>query len=195
MIAPLYNWLNERTSGVLLHVSCLPSETGVGNLGTAAHRYIDFMVAAGMHVWQICPLGPTGYGDSPYQCFSAFAGNPYFIDLDPLVADGLIHENELGPLHALPNDHVDYGALYGAFWPILRHAYDRFKRSGADHFDGYGCIKAFRKKQSAWIEDFALFLALKSHFGGKCWLEWPAAFRDAKKARTHKGHILNNKLC
>ena len=186
MTAPLYNWLNERTSGVLLHVSSLPSDTGIGNLGAAVHRYIDFMEAAGLHVWQICPLGPTGYGDSPYQCFSAFAGNPYFIDLDPLVADGLIHEDELRPLHALPKDHVDYGALYGAFWPILRHAYDRFKRSGADHFDGYGCIKAFRKAQSVWIEDYALFLALKSHFGEKCWLEWPAAFRDVNKARQHK---------
>ena len=119
MTAPLYNWLNERTSGVLLHVSCLPSETGIGNLGAAAYRYIDFMEAAGLHVWQICPLGPTGYGDSPYQCFSAFAGNPYFIDLDPLVTDGLLNEDELSPLHALPKDHVDYGALYGVFWPIL----------------------------------------------------------------------------
>ena len=186
MTAPLYNWLNERTSGVLLHLSSLPSDTGIGNLGSAAHRTIDFMVAAGMHVWQICPLGPTGYGDSPYQCFSAFAGNPYFIDLDPLVADGLIHADELDALHALPKDHVDYGALYGAFWPVIRKAYDRFKRSGTDHFDAYGCIKTFRKSQSAWIEDFALFLALKSHFDGKCWLEWPAAFRDANKARKHK---------
>lgn len=186
MTAPLYNWLNERTSGVLLHVSSLPSDTGIGNLGASAHRYIDFMEAAGLHVWQICPLGPTGYGDSPYQCFSAFAGNPYFIDLDPLVADGLIREDELNTLHALPKDHVDYGALYGTFWPVIRHAYDRFKRSGADHFNGYGCIKAFRKAQSTWIEDYALFLALKSHFGGKSWLEWPAAFRDINKARTHK---------
>jgi 4-alpha-glucanotransferase len=166
MTAPLYNWLDERTSGVLLHLSCLPSETGIGNLGAGAHRYIDFMAAAGLQIWQICPLGPTGYGDSPYQCFSAFAGNPYFIDLDPLVKDGLLHEDELEPLNALPKDHVDYGALYGVFWPILRHAYSRFKRSGANHFDGYGCIKAFRKSQSVWIEDFALFLALKSHFGG-----------------------------
>jgi len=185
MTAPLYNWLNERTSGVLLHVSCLPSKTGIGNLGSAAYRYIDFMEAAGLHVWQICPLGPTGYGDSPYQCFSAFAGNPYFIDLDPLVTDGLLHEDELSPLHALPKDHVDYGVLYTAFWPILRHAYNRFKRSGADHFDGYGCIKAFRKGQSAWIEDFALFLALKSHFGGNSWLDWPAEYRDVHQARRH----------
>ncbi len=186
MTAPLYNWLDERTSGTLLHVSSLPSDTGIGNFGAGAYRYIDFMEAAGMHVWQICPLGPTGYGDSPYQCFSAFAGNPYFIDLDPLVFEGLIHADECDALRALPREHVDYGALYGVFWPVLRKAYDRFKRSGADHFNGYGSIKAFRKAQSAWIEDFALFLALKAKFDGKCWLEWPAAYRDAPKARKQK---------
>ena len=186
MTVPLYNWLDERTSGVLLHVSSLPSATGIGNFGTSAYRYIDFMEAAGMHVWQICPLGPTGYGDSPYQCFSAFAGNPYFIDLEPLEAEELLHWDELQALRDLPTDHVDYGALYGAFWPVLHKAYERFKRSGADHFDHYGSIKAFRKAQSAWIEDFALFLALKGKFGGKCWLDWPAGFRDVNKARKQK---------
>lgn len=186
MTAPLYNWLNDRTAGILMHVSSLPSDTGIGNLGSAAYRYIDFMESAGMKVWQICPLGPTGYGDSPYQCFSAFAGNPYFIDLAPLVSEGLIHADECDALHALPRDHVDYGALYGVFWPTIRKAYDRFKRSGADHFQNYGSIKAFRKAHQAWIEDFALFLALKSHFDGKCWLDWPAAFRDPVKARAHK---------
>ena len=186
MTAPLYNWLNTRSSGILLHVSSLPSDTGIGNFGAAAYRYIDFMESASMRVWQICPLGPTGYGDSPYQCFSAFAGNPYFIDFAPLVTEGLIHTDELAPLNALPKDHVDYGALYGVFWPIIRRAYDRFKQSGADHFDGYGCIKEFRKAQSVWIEDYALFLALKGHFGGQCWLEWPSAFRDVEKARKQK---------
>jgi len=85
MTEPLYNWLDKRSSGVLLHLSSLPSNTGIGNLGSAAYRTIDFINDAGMRIWQICPLGPTGYGDSPYQCFSAFAGNPYFIDLDPLI--------------------------------------------------------------------------------------------------------------
>lgn len=183
---PLYSWLTERSSGILLHVSSLPSETGIGNLGGGAYRYIDFMEDCGMHVWQICPLGPTGYGDSPYQCFSAFAGNPYFIDLEPLLYEGLIIGDEIQPLRELPRDHVDYGALYGAFWPILRHAYDRFKASGAKSFQDYGSLKSFRKAQSAWIEDFALFLALKAHFGGNCWLEWPAEYRDVKTAKKQK---------
>ena len=126
---PLYNWLNNRAAGVMLHVSSLPSDTGVGNLGADAYRYIDFLNASGVSIWQICPLGPTGYGDSPYQCFSAFAGNPYFIDLQPLLKEGLITEDECVSLKDLPRDHVDYGALYHEIWPILRLAYDRFKSS------------------------------------------------------------------
>ncbi|MGK0310384.1 MAG: 4-alpha-glucanotransferase, partial [Lentimonas sp.] len=135
---PLFNWLDERTAGVLLHVSSLPSETGIGNFGTAAYRFIDFLGTAGLSIWQICPLGPTGYGDSPYQCFSAFAGNPYFIDLEPLVAEGLVHETELDVLRILPKKQVEYSALYENFWPILHQAYSRFKKSRANHFGEYG---------------------------------------------------------
>ncbi|MFT4900875.1 MAG: 4-alpha-glucanotransferase [Lentimonas sp.] len=180
---PLYNWLNQRTSGVLLHLSSLPSDTGIGNLGTEAYTQIDFMHAAGIHIWQICPLGPTGYGDSPYQCFSAFAGNPYFIDLAPLVADGLIKDSELNALRALPRDSVDYGALHQLFWPILAVAFKRFKASGADHFQDYGSLKSFRKAQASWLENFALFTALKASFGGCCWQDWPAAFKDFESAK------------
>ena len=180
---PLYNWLNERTAGVLLHVSSLPSDTGIGNLGTGAYQYLDFMKSAGLEVWQICPLGPTGYGDSPYQCFSAFAGNPYLIDLEPLLSDRLLEEHELHPLQELPKDFVDYGRLYTVFWPVLRTAYERFKASGADHFQDYGNFKAFRNAQSQWLDDYCLFLALKGHFGGQCWLDWPDEFRDYKKAK------------
>ena len=105
---PLYNWLSERAAGVLLHLSSLPSDTGIGNLGAGAYRFIDFLNASGMSVWQICPLGPTGFGDSPYQCFSAFAGNPYFIDLKPLLNEGLITADEYNQLAGLPREHVDY---------------------------------------------------------------------------------------
>lgn len=183
---PLYNWLNERTAGVLLHISSLPSGTGIGNLGAGAYRYIDFMQASGMSVWQICPLGPTGFGDSPYQCFSAFAGNPYFIDLLPLVAEGLISSDEYAQLSELPQDHVDYGAVYHAIWPLLRTAYQRFKASKKKQFLDYGSIAKFRKAQSHWLEDFALFVALKENHGGNCWLEWPKAHRDAATAKTQK---------
>ena len=184
--APLYNWLNERTAGALLHISSLPSDTGIGNLGDGAYRYIDFLHASGMSVWQICPLGPTGFGDSPYQCFSAFAGNPYFIDLKPLLSEGLITNEEYARLGTLPRDHVDYGAIYHALWPILRSAYQRFKDSKKKQFLDYGLISSFRKAQSAWLEDFALFLALKEDFGGKCWLDWPTDFRSATQAKSQK---------
>lgn len=183
MTEPLYNWLDKRSSGVLLHLSSLPSNTGIGNLSSSAYRTIDFIHAAGMRIWQICPLGPTGYGDSPYQCFSAFAGNPYFIDLEPLIEGGLLREDECQVLQGLPAEHVDYGLLYNHFWPLLRKAYDRFKVSGVDYFCSYGSLDSFRKAQSIWIEDFALFLSLKSHFGGNSWLEWPAEFRDPTQAR------------
>ena len=180
---PLYNWLNYRTAGILLHLSALPSNTGIGNFGSSAYRFIDFMNASGLGVWQMCPLGPTGYGDSPYQSFSAFAGNPYFIDLEPLVSAGFTNSDELVALRELPNEKVDYGALYSAFWPILERAYDRFKSSGADKFNGYGSLKAFRDTNANWIEDYALFMALKAKFEGRPWLEWPDKYRDCKKAR------------
>ncbi|ADE53717.1 4-alpha-glucanotransferase [Coraliomargarita akajimensis] len=179
---PLYNWLQDRSAGVLLHISSLPSSTGIGNFGTGAYRFVDFMQSSGFRVWQICPLGPTGFGDSPYQCFSAFAGNPYFIDLEPLIHEGLLHEDEIGALRALPHTETYYGELYEAFWPLMRLAHERFARSGADHVQDYGSLPSFRKEQAFWIEDFAHFMAFKEHFEGRCWLDWPASFRDHSKA-------------
>ena len=183
---PLYNWLNQRAAGTLLHISSLPSGTGIGNFGAGAYRFVDFLKASGMSIWQLCPLGPTGYGDSPYQCFSAFAGNPYFIDLEPLVHEGLVHEDEMAALRALPQTETNYGELYQVFWPVLEAAYERFATSGADHIQDYGCIKRFREQKADWLEDYALFTALKANFGGKCWLDWPAASRDYAKAKKAK---------
>lgn len=183
---PLYNWLNQRAAGVLLHLSALPSASGIGNFGAGARRFVDFLSASGMSIWQLCPLGPTGFGDSPYQCFSAFAGNPYFIDLEPLVADGLLERAELKALSQLSSERVDYGQLYELFWPVLKNAYTRFHASGADHFRDYGSLSSFREAQAHWLEDYALFMALKDHFDGKCWLDWPPSYRDCAKARTKR---------
>ena len=182
----LYNWLQARMAGVLLHPSSLPSDTGIGNLGANAYRYIDFLNHCGFSVWQICPLGPTGYGDSPYQCFSAFAGNPYLIDFQPLLDDALISETELDQLRSLPREHVDYGALYTTLWPVLRAAYQRFKASGAKQFQDYGSFAKFKQAQAAWLEDYTLFVGLKEHFGGDSWLKWPTKFRTATGARKQK---------
>src|SRR3989304_5288432 len=99
-----------RSSGILLHPTSLPGRYGIGDLGDAAYRFVDFLVSAGQQLWQVLPLGPTGYGDSPYQCFSAFAGNPLLISLDKLVEDGLLTERDLGTPD-LPQDRVDYGAV------------------------------------------------------------------------------------
>ncbi|MEM1221761.1 MAG: 4-alpha-glucanotransferase [Verrucomicrobiota bacterium] len=175
---PFYNWLSERSAGVLLHLSSLPSDFGIGNLGGSAFRFVDFLSRSGLKIWQLCPLGPTGYGDSPYQCFSAFAGNPYFVDLQPLLDGGLLNVSEIEPLRALPHDRVDYGALYHAFWPVLEKAYDRFKASGAKEFLDYGDFAKFKKSQANWLSDYTLFIALKDYFDGRCWLDWPKEFRD-----------------
>ena len=181
---PLFDWLDDRAAGVLLHLTSLPSSTGIGNLGHGAYCFIDFLEASGMQVWQLCPLGPTGYGDSPYQCFSAFAGNPYLIDLEALVTADLLRPFELQPLEALDRTRVDYGELYALFWPILKLAYKRFAESGADSVLDYGSLAGFRAAQENWLEDYARFIAIKAAFDNSCWLDWPATYRDADKART-----------
>ncbi len=183
---PLYNWLQTRGAGVLLHPSSLPSDTGIGNLGSSAYRFIDFLNASGMRIWQICPLGPTGYGDSPYQCFSAFAGNPYFLDLQPLLNAGFIESSELADLQGLPTNYVDYGSLYSLFWPIVTKAFERFQASGLDTLNDYGSLTEFRADQGYWLEDYSLFTALKERFDGKCWLDWPASHRNYERAKTQK---------
>ena len=95
LMAPLFQWLQHRSAGVLLHPTSLPGSTGIGTIGREARHFVDFLAEAGMKTWQVCPLGPTGFGDSPYQCFSAFAGNPYFIDLETLIGQGLLKEHDL----------------------------------------------------------------------------------------------------
>ena len=138
---------------------------------------------AGVRYWQICPVGPTGYGNSPYQTFSGRAGNPYFIDLDELASAGLLSDPDLEPLRSLPKDHVDYGRLYETFWIALSRAYDRFSASGKDEVDGLGSFASFRSAQAGWLEPFAAFMALKAHFGGRPWTSWPEEYRSWSPTR------------
>lgn len=177
MEPPPPTWLTTRTAGVLAHVSSLPGDYGIGNLGPGARAFIDFLAAARLRYWQICPIGPTGYGDSPYQLFSGRAGNPYFIDLGELQAAGLLKAAELAPLHALPAGGADYGRLYESFWPVLARAHDRFAAAGTDRLGGFGLLRDFRREQSGWLEPFADFMALKGRFGGVAWTGWPEEFR------------------
>jgi len=183
---PLFNWLKTRGAGLLLHPTCLPGNQGCGVFDEHAVRYLDFLKSAGMKYWQVCPLGPTGYGDSPYQCFSAFAGNPYLVDLAVLVRFGLLTAADLAPLAALPADHVDYGALYNLKPGLLRTAHRNYTRLHPAL--PYGDFAAFCRKEAHWLDDYAYFRALKDHFNGIAWWEWPAAVRDRSHAAKSPLH-------
>ena len=158
-----------RSSGILLHPTSLPGPYGVGDLGPEAHRFVDFLAAAGQRIWQVLPLGPTGYGDSPYQLFSAFAGNPLLISLDQLAAEGLLTPAELAEAPRFPAATVDYGRVIHFKMPLLRAAFDRFKQSGKPDAQ----FADFRAANAAWLADYALFMALKEAHGGEAvWSRW-----------------------
>jgi 4-alpha-glucanotransferase len=170
-------WLKARSSGVLAHISSLPGAFGIGNAGAPARAFIDFLAEAGFQHWQICPIGPTGFGDSPYQSFSSFAGNAYFIDLEELCQENLLHPEELTPLRDLPHAVVDYGRLYTEFWPILETAHQRFEASGSDSYKG-ASFAEFCDRNAWWLDGYATFMALKAHHDGRPWTEWEPACRD-----------------
>jgi 4-alpha-glucanotransferase len=183
---PLFNWLKERMAGVLLHPTSLPSSYGIGAFDDEAINLLEFFAEAGISAWQICPLGPTGYGDSPYQCFSAFAGNPYLIDPGALVAAGLLTPQSVEPLRALPRERVNFGEIFRLKLPLLFSAYDVWKTQKRSL--PYGDYAAFRAEHAGWLEGYGLFSALKDHFGGKPWWEWPVEVRSlaaAKKSPLH----------
>ena len=179
---PLFNWLDHRASGVLLHPTSLPGDGGIGTFSDAAIAFLDHLRDGGFRYWQICPLGPTGYGDSPYQSFSSFAGNPYLIDLGPLVEGHLLHDHELQSLRELPHDRVDYGGLYQRKWPLLDLAYQRWRDHGRN-WQPYGSFDRFSTEHQSWLEDFTLFQALKSKYDGKPWWEWPDQAKKIASAR------------
>ena len=178
--APLFNWLKTRGAGVLLHPTCLPGTQGCGVFDDHAVRFLDFLKAAGMKYWQVCPLGPTGYGDSPYQCFSAFAGNPYLVDLAALIPAGLLAANDLAELATLSPDRTDYGAIYRLKPRLLQSAYAQFKKTHP--VLPYGDFTAFCQTHAHWLDAYAYFRALKDHFNGVAWWEWPAETRDCRRA-------------
>lgn len=182
----LFQWLEQRGAGVLLHPTSFPGKEGIGTLGEESHRFLDFLQAAGMHFWQICPLGPTGYGDSPYQCFSAFAGNPYLINLEEMMERGFLTEAELEPVRKLPQDKVDFGALWQAKWKLLARAHQRFVAAGRPDWDGES-FEDFVAREKSWLEPYALFMAIKSQNGGNAWTEWPPEQRSYARASQLAG--------
>ncbi|MCI8817305.1 MAG: 4-alpha-glucanotransferase [Angelakisella sp.] len=161
-----------RRAGILMPVSALPSPCGIGTLGAAAREFADFLALSGQSCWQILPVCPTSYGDSPYQSFSSYAGNPYFIDLNDLAAEGLLHPSEYQELFWGGDPaRVDYGLLYTTRYPVLRTACARLLREDREDY------RLFCREQGEWLEDYALFMALKDRYHGLPWSQWPEGER------------------
>ena len=167
----------RRQAGVLLHPTSLPSPYGIGDLGHTAYRFVDFLEAAGQKLWQILPLTHTGFGDSPYQSFSAFAGQPLLISPDHLKELGLLFDHELKDAPAGDSAQVDYGTVIPWKHSIFRLAYNRFyERDGGDPLKQD--FARFCQKEAFWLEDYALFLACKDANDGRSWLDWPDMYRS-----------------
>ncbi|MCU0281642.1 MAG: 4-alpha-glucanotransferase [Acidimicrobiia bacterium] len=168
-----------RCSGILLHPTSLPGPYGIGDLGPEAARWLHWLADTGCTFWQILPLGPTGYGDSPYFCFSAFAGNPYLVSPDLLAAGGLLAAADLAELPDFPADRVDFGQVIPWKLGLLDRAFDRFRESPPG--DSAVRYRAFRRAQAGWLDDYALFMALKEAQGGGPWAQWPAPLRHRRR--------------
>ena len=176
-----------RSSGILLHPTSLPGPFGIGSLGDEAFQFIDFLAETGQKAWQVLPLGPTGYGDSPYQCFSAFAGNPLLISLEKLLSEGWLTQSDLRDAPLFPDEFVDYGEVIRYRLPLLRKSFEIFDQKASvgarDRFD------AFCAANRHWLEDYALFMAVKGLHGGIAWTRWepeiaarqPAAVRRLER--------------
>ncbi len=170
----------ERSAGILLHPTSLPGPYGIGDLGPEAYHWVDFLTDSQTSLWQVLPLGPTGYGDSPYQCFSAFAGNPYLVSPQLLVEDGLLHGNDLVNLPPFPAERVEYGMVIPWKLQTLAQAWRRFAERGAPQLRE--AFAAFRAEHAAWLEEYALFMALKEAHKGAPWPTWEAALRRREPA-------------
>ena len=173
----------KRSSGILLHPSSLPGPYGIGDLGPQAYRFIDWLESTGCKLWQILPLGPTGYGDSPYQCFSAFAGNPYIISPDGLLDDELLTQADLDSMKGLPASKVDFGLLIPKKLDLLLKAFRRFQTNPGPLRDAFNYFCA---ENASWLDDFSLFMALKEANGGGAWNGWDPALRARKKTALNK---------
>jgi 4-alpha-glucanotransferase len=173
----------KRSSGIILHPTSLPGPYGIGDIGPATHRWIDFLHETGCGLWQVLPLGPTGYGDSPYQCFSAFAGNPYLISPEMLQFDGLLTLADLAEVPPFPSAQVDYGWIIPWKLNLLDRAFERFESSAATAQSAAAATlkaeyRSFHQSHADWLDDFALFMALKEKHGGAPWHTWDPALRD-----------------
>ena len=174
-----------RSSGILLHPTSLPGKYGIGTLGNEAKKFIDFLEKSNQKLWQIFPLGPTGYGDSPYQCFSAFAGNPYLIDFEELFLLNFLDKSEVENTHLSDNDnYINYGLIYENKLPLLKKAYDNYKLLVPKNIKKD--FENFKKSNEFWLEDYSLFISIKNHFNGKSWSEWDNDIKNRKSSAIKK---------
>ena len=170
--------MKNRSSGILLHITSLPGEYGIGDFGKCAYEFVDFLEESHQKYWQILPMGTTGYGDSPYQSFSAFAGNPYFIDLNALVKMDILTKDDLTSLKELNStSNIQYDRLYIERYKVLKKAFFNFKNKYS-----LNILENFKHKNIWWLDNYSLYMAIKNRFNGKSWLEWPRnyKFRDKK---------------
>jgi 4-alpha-glucanotransferase len=172
----------DRSGGILLHPTSLPGPYGIGDLGPQAYRFVDWLASTGCKLWQVLPLGPTGYGDSPYQCFSAFAGNPHLIGFDPLIEDGLLTQEDLADMPTFNASRVDYGQLIPWKLGLLQKAFSRFSSIEAFHRE----FETFCADNASWLDDYALFMSIKEANGGGAWSEWDELIRKRKKSAMDK---------
>ena len=157
-----------RVAGILMPITSLPSPYGIGTIGKDARKFARFLRSAGQKIWQILPVGPTSYGDSPYQSFSTYAGNPYMIDLDTLVSEGLLKKSQIKKFFWGDNEEkIDYGVIYSNRFKILRIAYENYKLQ-----EDKKAFRSFVRRNSFWLRDYALYMAVKNHFDNKAWNEW-----------------------
>ncbi len=183
-----------RASGILLPVTALPGPWGIGDLGPEAYRWVDVLAQAGQGWWQVLPLGPTGWGDSPYQSLSAFAGNPLWISLERLVEEGLLAPADLDGAPTFPADEVDYQGVAAFKMPLLRRSFDRFRARQPGH--RVEEWERFCQEQAVWLDDWARFIALKEAHGGAAWTRWereiarssPAALAESSKGLAEEVH-------
>src|SRR4030095_10164805 len=160
----------SRSSGILLHPTSLPGRFGIGDLGEQAYRFADFLVSSGQTLWQVLPLGPTGYGDSPYACYSAFAGNTLLISLERLAADGLLSAGDLAAAPTFTATRVDFGQVHTVKDQLLSLAFERFQSANNPGLKNE--YETFCWSHSDWLDDYALFRALREKHGGRLWREW-----------------------
>jgi len=182
----------NRSSGILLHPTSLPGPYGIGDIGSRAHRWVEFLSGAGCGLWQVLPIGPTGYGDSPYQCFSSFAGNPLLISPDALLKDDLLHPDDLYDHPCFPENRVEFGEVIPWKAGVLDRSFIRYQHTQSLQLNTE--MEEFQVQNTGWLDDFALFMALKEAHGGAPWHTWEKPLRERQPealSKVRKQHAVD----